>query len=85
MQVLATDTSGAAITAWSATGLPAGLVIASATGLITGTPTSAGSYPVTLTATDSQSLAGSTSFTWAITNSVAVTNPGPRPPSRARP
>jgi streptogramin lyase len=39
--------------AYSATGLPPGLAINSATGAITGTPTTAGTYPVSVTATDS--------------------------------
>ncbi|WP_228769644.1 proprotein convertase P-domain-containing protein [Actinokineospora alba] len=53
---------------WSATGLPAGLSIASSTGTITGTPTAAGTSNVTITATDSSSPAksGSASFTWTI-------------------
>jgi PKD repeat protein len=37
-------------TAYVATGLPAGLSINSTTGLISGTPTTSGTFPVTLTA-----------------------------------
>jgi hypothetical protein len=51
---------------WSATGLPAGLSINSSTGLISGTPTTANTYSVTVTATDTGSRSGSTSFTWTI-------------------
>jgi|GEM_PF-3599201 len=40
-------------TTFAATGLPAGLSLATATGLITGTPTVDGLFPVTLTATNS--------------------------------
>ncbi|WP_436498759.1 S8 family serine peptidase [Actinokineospora sp. HUAS TT18] len=71
---------GTAPYTWSATGLPAGLSI-STSGSITGTPTTAGTYNVTATATDSSSPAksGSTSFTWTIAGAgspVSVTNPG---------
>ena len=82
-----TPRPGAGFT-WSATDLPAGLGSLNwATGDITGTPTVAGTYPVTVTATDATGFSdGSAGFTWAIhtsTNAVSVTNP--RAPSRARP
>ncbi|HEY0638652.1 MAG TPA: M14 family zinc carboxypeptidase [Pseudonocardiaceae bacterium] len=50
---------------WSATGLPAGLVINSSTGQITGTPTTAGTSSVTLTATGA-GLSGSATFSWTV-------------------
>jgi subtilase family serine protease len=53
---------------WTATGLPAGLTI-STSGLISGTPTTAGTYSVTATAKDSAGATGSTTFTWTITTS----------------
>ncbi|NUT49605.1 MAG: S8 family serine peptidase, partial [Saccharothrix sp.] len=62
---------------FSATGLPPGLSI-SASGLISGTPTTVGNYTVTATVTDSASSTGSTTFPWAITSTGggcdAVTN-----------
>nr|WP_225956730.1 putative Ig domain-containing protein [Amycolatopsis lexingtonensis] len=50
---------------WTASGLPAGLSISSG-GLISGTPTTAGTYSVTATAKDSSGATGSTTFTWTI-------------------
>jgi subtilisin family serine protease len=51
---------------WSATGLPPGLTLAAPTGLISGTPTTAGAYTVTATATDTASKSASTTFTWTV-------------------
>ncbi|WP_405496849.1 putative Ig domain-containing protein [Streptomyces sp. NBC_00096] len=70
---------GAAPYTWSATGLPAGLAIASQTGTVTGTPTTAGTSNVTVTATDSAGKTGSAAFSWTITTAgtaLSVTNPG---------
>ncbi|WP_093573586.1 putative Ig domain-containing protein [Amycolatopsis rubida] len=50
---------------WTATGLPAGLSISSG-GLISGTPTTAGTYSVTATAKDSSGATGSATFSWTI-------------------
>ncbi len=60
---------------WSATGLPAGLTINASSGLISGTPTTAATYNVTVTATGGGS--GSTSFQWVISPpSGSCTSPG---------
>ncbi len=82
LQIQATDSGGATLT-YSATGLPAGLSINSATGLISGTPTTAGSYSSTVTARDSTGASGSTTFGWTISTSGGggcsgqkFTNPG---------
>ena len=74
----ASDSSSTATIIWSATGLPAGLSVNPANGTITGMPTTAGTSNVTVTATDNADFAGSASFTWTITNTIAVTNPGPQ-------
>ncbi len=80
LQISATDSASGQTLTYSATGLPAGLSINSSTGLISGTPTTAGSYSVTVTATDTTGASGSASFTWTINsatgNTVTVTNPG---------
>ncbi len=63
LRISATDSAGKSLT-YSATGLPAGLSISSG-GLITGTPTTAGTSSVTVTAS-SGTASGSTSFTWTV-------------------
>jgi len=66
-----TASGGTSPYTWSASGLPAGLTLSASTGKITGTPTMAGTYNVTVTAKDSASApaSGSTSFTWTVTPS----------------
>ncbi|MBM7772216.1 subtilisin family serine protease [Actinokineospora baliensis] len=59
-------TGGTAPYTWTATGLPAGLSISTG-GVISGTPTTAGNYNVTVTATPASGTPGSASFSWAIT------------------
>ena len=77
LQIGATDTSSTATISYSDGGtLPPGLAVNSSTGAISGTPNTAGSYSVTITVTDNAGFTGSTSFTWTITNTVSVTNPG---------
>ena len=66
LQVHATDSASGQTLAYSATGLPAGLSINSSTGAISGTPTTAGTYNVTVTATDGTGASGSASFAWTV-------------------
>jgi hypothetical protein len=67
----ASDPNGDPVT-WSATGLPAGLTLNAALGRITGAPTTAGTYTVTVVASDG-ALTGSAIFTWnVITGSGAI-------------
>jgi hypothetical protein len=57
---------------YSASGLPPGLSVSAGTGLINGTPSTAGTYAVTATVSDGV-LSASQPFTWTITGSVAGT------------
>lgn len=69
LQVHATDSASAQTLTYTADGLPSGLSINSATGLISGTPRSAGTSSVTVTATDGTGASGSTAFTWTVSAS----------------
>jgi subtilase family serine protease len=68
LQIKATDSASGQTLTYSATGLPTGLSISSTTGLISGTPTTAGTYSVTVTAKDTTGATGSASFTWTISS-----------------
>jgi subtilase family serine protease len=68
LQIHATDSASGQTLTYSATGLPAGLSISSS-GLISGTPTTAATSNVTVTAKDTTGASGSTSFTWTINTS----------------
>jgi prepilin-type N-terminal cleavage/methylation domain-containing protein len=65
---------------WTATNLPAGLAMDPATGLITGTPTTAKTTSVTLTVTDSGATPhkSSVTFTWQVLTPVQLYDPGPQ-------
>jgi O-glycosyl hydrolase len=69
LQVHASDSGTGQTLSYSATGLPAGLSIAPGTGLISGTPTTAGTSSVTVTATDGTGASGSATFNWTISGS----------------
>jgi hypothetical protein len=62
------------VVSWSAGGLPPGISISHSTGLLSGTPTLAGTYPVTITAKDNAHppTYGSTAFNWYIGNLAPV-------------
>jgi hypothetical protein len=78
-----TATGGTTPLAWSQAGLPSGLSIDPHTGVLAGTPTSAGSSQVTTTATDS--YGNQTSHTYTLTINAAPHPPKPRPHPTAAP
>jgi hypothetical protein len=69
LQIRASDSASGQTLTYSATGLPAGLSINSSTGLISGTPTTAGTSNVTVKATDTTGASGSVAFSWTINSS----------------
>ncbi len=78
LQLVATDPEGKPVT-YGSTVLPAGLTLTTTTGLISGTPTTAGTTSVTVTASDG-ALSDSKTFTWTVSST--STN---KPPTLANP
>ena len=66
LQIHASDSATGQTLTYGATGLPAGLSINAATGLVSGTPTATATATVQVTAKDTTGATGSTSFSWAI-------------------
>ncbi|WP_348534765.1 putative Ig domain-containing protein [Kitasatospora sp. MAP12-44] len=71
LQITAVDATTGQTPSYRATGLPAGLTISS-TGLISGTPTTAGTSHVTVTATDRNGASGSSTFTWTVNSATSA-------------
>jgi subtilase family serine protease len=65
LRIHASDSGGAALS-YGASGLPAGLSINAATGVIAGIPTAARTSTITIAASDGFTNRGSTRFTWTI-------------------
>jgi hypothetical protein len=86
LAVQASDANGRTLK-YSAAGLPPGLQIDSASGVVSGTIAGGASsqdFPVTLTATDG-SYSQSVTFTWSVSNPIALTNPGPQTSMEGQP
>jgi uncharacterized repeat protein (TIGR02543 family) len=61
--------------------LPAGLTLDAANGNITGTPTSAGTFPITITISDQKGKSSTLSFTITVPAPAPVTNPSTNNPT----
>ncbi|WP_232246753.1 putative Ig domain-containing protein [Kitasatospora mediocidica] len=75
LQITAVDSTPGQTVSYRASGLPAGLAI-SATGLISGTPTTAGTSNVTVTATDRAGTTGTAAFTWTVSSATSQCTAG---------
>jgi Ricin-type beta-trefoil lectin domain/Putative Ig domain len=74
--VAATDSAAGQTFTFSATGLPPGLSIDPTSGVVTGTTTVDGQYPVTITATDGGGSHGSATGYWDVESKPSITSPG---------
>jgi Putative Ig domain/IPT/TIG domain len=75
LPIQASDSASGQTLTYTATALPSPLSINPSTGLISGIPTTAGSFTVTVTAQDTTGVTGSATFIIDVV-SVTVTNPG---------
>jgi endo-1,4-beta-xylanase len=66
VQLRATDSATGQTLSYSATGLPAGLAVNATSGLISGTPTTAGTSNVTVTVRDGTGASGTAAFAWTV-------------------
>jgi prepilin-type N-terminal cleavage/methylation domain-containing protein len=78
--VMASGSGGTAPYTWSATGLPPGITIDDVTGIISGTPTTTGSYGVIITLTDNAGAADTQSIaSFTINGAPTITGPASLP------
>ena len=75
LQLVGSDPAGQPVT-YGVTALPPGLALTSTTGLINGTPTTAGSYLVTAVVSDGI-LSDSETFTWTVASAPVLRNSAP--------
>jgi hypothetical protein len=78
LQIHASDSATGQTLTYSATGLPTGLHISAASGLISGTPTKVGTFSTKVTATDTTGASGSASFTWTVSKRFGSTTKSTR-------
>ncbi|MBL8330296.1 MAG: discoidin domain-containing protein [Rubrivivax sp.] len=74
LSLSANDPDGDLLT-WRAAGLPAGLSIAPGTGVISGAPSAAGSFNVTITVDDSRGGSAAMQFPWTVTSALPQIQP----------
>ena len=75
LSIQATDTDSGQVLAYAADGLPSGVSIDAKTGLIAGTPTTLGTFPVKVTVTDTTGVSGSTTFSITVVSPVSFSGP----------
>jgi hypothetical protein len=71
----ALDTGSGQTLTYAATGLPTGITLDSATGVLSGTPTAGGVFDVTATATDGTGARNTVAFTWTSNAVITVQQP----------
>jgi CSLREA domain-containing protein len=71
-----TQSGGIGTITWSETGaLPAGITLNSSTGVLSGTPTATGTFPITVKATDTNGCMGTVNYTLTISCPIFTINP----------